>query len=258
MISLFDQMRKTKLLKHYIVFLSAIILFHSVLYYPLYLFLDSNVLWRNSIVYLLLTEIAEPLAGYLYFWGSFAYILYVGVRFSFKSTLPFLIVYSVGTVLRYAIQNVCFIVMMGFPLWTNSLRIFDLVFSIVMDLVILGFAMLLLNLVFKSKRKSSEGEGLIDTYMPFERFFHLSNPLQKTAFLMALLPSAARLISRGYYDIRLILAGQVPTGVAEIFLMITYYITDVLTAIVGFLIIVMMLSSFRLSEVKAHMENDEK
>ena len=254
MISLFDQMRKAKLIKQYMLFLSAIVLFYSVIYYPLYLYLDSNIIWRNSIYYLLLTEVAEPLAGYLFFWCSFAYVIYVGVRFSYQSTVPFLIVYCVGTFLKYALENICFIVIMGFPRWTNSVRVFDLIFSVVMDIVIMGFCTLLLFLVFKRKERGD----VLDAYMPFSGFFRLSNPVQRAAFLAALLPSAARLASRAYYDVRLILAQRIPDTAPEIFLVFTYYLTDCLTAAVGCIVITMMLSYFRLFEIKAKIEYERK
>ncbi len=258
MISLFDQMRKAKLLKQYMLFLSAIILFHSVIYYPLYLYLDTNVLWRNSIYFLLLTEIAEPLAGYFFFWISFAYLIYVGVRFSYRSALPFVGVYCVGVVLKYTLQNICFIIMMGYPRWTNSVRIPELLFSVAMDLLVVGFAMLFLFLIFKKREKGNEKKDVLNGYMPFSGFFQLSNPMQKAAFLTALLPSAARLFSRAYYDIRLILAERIPDSAPEIFLVITYYLTDCLTALVGCLVVTMMLSYFRQLELKAKIDYEGK
>ena len=251
MISLFDQMRRAKMRKQFMLFLSAIILFHSVIYYPLYLYLDSNVLWRNSIYYLLLTEIAEPLAGYLFFWVSFAYIIYVSVRFSFRAALPFLAVYGIGAFLRYALQNVCFILMMGYPRWVNSVRIGELIFSFVMDVAVIALAMLIVLLIFKKQRKSEREGDALDDYMPFSGFFMLSNRKQRAAFFTALLPSAARLASRAYYDIRLILAQRIPDTAPEIFLVITYYLTDCLTALVGCLAVTVMLSRFRLQEIKA-------
>ncbi len=242
------------MLRNYVIFLSVIILFHSVLYYPLYLYMDSNTLWKHSIAFLLLTEIAEPLAVYLYFWGSFAYMLYVSVRYSLRSALPFFVAYSVGAFLRYAIQNLGFILMMGMSLWENSLDLFALLFTIGMDLLIGGLTFLILWLVFRKQPVCKNGEDSLDTYMPFSGFFQFSNPMQKAAFLLAILPSAARLLSRGYYDIRLMIAGNVPDTAPEIFLTVTYYLTDCLTAVIGCLIIVMMLSSFRLSELKARMK----
>ena len=257
MISLFDQMRKKRLLRNYVIFLSALIVFHSVLYYPLSLYMYSNTILKNSIIYLLLTEIAEPLAVYLYFWGSFAYLIYVGVRYSIKSAIPFFAAYSIGALLRYAIQNVCFILMMGFSLWESSLDLFALIFTIVMDLVIGSLALLILWLAFRKRTGSKKKEDSLEAYMPFSGFFSFSNPMQKTAFLLAILPSVARLLSRGYYDIRLVIAGNVPDSAPEILLMITYYLTDCLTAVIGSLIIVMMLSSFRLSEMRARMKYED-
>lgn len=257
MLSLFDQMRKKRLLRRYMLFLSAVIVFHSVIYYPIYLMLASDVVWKNSIFFFLWTEIAEPLAAYLFFWGSFAYLIYAGVRFSRRATGAYLAVYLSGTVLRYALQNVCFMIMMGFPAWKRSLNLAQLLLSLLLDMLVMGvvYAIFLLLLRYLER----QGKAPYSECLPLGGFFELKNPLIKVLAVSALIPEIARIITRAYYDIRMILFEQIsPSGPAEILLMVTYYLTDILTALLGYLVIFVMVSSFHLSDFKAKMRFEEK
>ena len=251
MLSLFNQMQKKRFLNRYLLFLGAVVLFHSVIYYPVYLFLASDVAWKSSILYFLWTEIAEPLSVYLFFWGSFAFLIYAGIREgNERAAIPYLIVYTVGSVLRYALQNVCYIFMMGLTAWKVYFSFWDILWNILLDLAIMACVYVLL-LVFLTRMKR-EGE-VRERYLPVAGFFNLKNLLTRLSLISAAIPSLARILPRAYYDI---FGGNVPSGAAEIFLMITYYVTDVLTALLGHLVIVMMISAFHISDVKARMRFD--
>lgn len=259
MLSLFDRMRQKRLLRQYLLFLGAVVFFHSVVYYPVYLLLASDVIWKSSIVFFLWTEIAEPLSVYLFFWGSFAYAIYVGVRYSVRAVTPYLVVYAVGSVLRYALQNVCYIFIMGLATWQHTFAPLEILWNILLDLAVMGIAYALLLLFSREMRR--DGKEPCEKYLPMNGFFDLKNLLSRLSLCVAGLPSLARLITRAYYDIRLIVfQGYAPSGGAELFLMVTYYLTDILTAILGYLMIVMMLSGFFLSDARARMrfEDGEK
>lgn len=255
MLSLFEQLRQKQLLRRYLLFFSAVIVFHSVIYYPVYLFLASDVVWKSSIVFFLWTEIAEPLSVYLFFWGSFAYLIYAGLRYSVRATVPYLIVYSIGSVLRYALQNVCFIIMMGFPSWQRSFSPVEILWNILLDLLIMGcvYGLFLLH----RARMEEKGRIEMESWFPIDGFFRFQSVLVRLSLLSAAIPSIARLVTRAYYDIRTIaFEGFAPAGAAEIFLMVTYYVTDILTALLGHLLILVMFSAFHVSDVKAQMRFD--
>jgi len=255
MLSLLDQMRKTRLLRQYLLFFSAVILFHSVIYYPVYLLLASDVIWKSSIVFFLWTEIAEPLSVYLFFWGSFAYMIYAGARYGTRATPPYLIAFAIGSVLRYALQNVCYILIMGLATWQHTFAPLEILWNVLLDLAIMAVVYLIF-LLFNRETKGNGKDGL-GRSLPLNGFFDFQNALARLSLFAAAIPSLARLITRAYYDIRLILVqGYAPSGGAEILLMITYYFSDILTAILGYLLIVMMLSGFYLSDVKAQMRFD--
>ena len=251
MLSLFNQMQKKRFLNRYLLFLGAVVLFHSVIYYPVYLFLASDVAWKSSILYFLWTEIAEPLSVYLFFWGSFAFLIYAGIREgNGRAAIPYLIVYAVGSVLRYALQNVCYIFMMGLASWKVYFSFWDILWNILLDLAIMGCVFALLLVFLKRMRREGDAREIC---LPVTGFFNLKNLLIRLSLSAAAFPSLARILPRAYYDI---FGGNVPSGVAEIFLMITYYATDVLTALLGHIVIVMMISAFHVSDVRSRMRFD--
>jgi len=258
-ISLFDCMRKKSLHKKYLLLLAAIVIFYSLVYYPVYLYLNSDVVWNGSLLRLLWMEILEPLVNYLFFWGSFAFILYSAARYSLKGSAPILIYYAIGSVLRYLLQNVAFIVVMGLNAWESEFYVSDLLINIVMDLLIMGAATLLIVL-WKRKKvpdsifKSKNDFCIAEENFRFSRFFDFKNILLRTAFLMAIFPSAVRLLLRAWYDINLIVIRGIPvTDAGEVLLMITYYLTDCAGILVGYLIMFMILSALYLSDKKASL-----
>ena len=262
-LSLFDSMRKKRLQIKYLILMAAIVVFCSLIYYPVYLYLNSNVVWNGSLLRLLWMEILEPLVNYLFFWGSFAFLLYSAARYSLKGSAPILICYAVGTVLRYLLQNIAFIFMMGINAWESEFYISDLLISIVLDLLIMGVAVLLI-LLWKRKTGTTsvfnqQNNGLIaEECFSFSRFFDWKNILLRTAFLMAIFPSAIRLLLRVWYDINLIVVQGIPvTDIGEILLIMTYYITDCAGFLVGYLVIFMILSALHLSDQKARLSMDD-
>ena len=253
--SLLEQLRQKRLFRQFLIFFFAVIVFHSVIYYPVYLFLASDIAWKSSIVFFLWAEIAEPLSVYLFFWGSFAYVIYAGIRYSVRAAIPYLVVYSIGSVLRYALQNVCFILMMGFPSWQRSFSPLEILWNVLLDLLIMGcvYGLLLLH----RPRMESAGKTAFENCFPIDGFFDLKSMLVRLSLLSAAIPSIARLVTRAYYDVRtIVFEGLAPSGAPEIFLMVTYYVTDILTALLGHLLILTMLSSFHISDVRAQMRFD--
>ena len=258
-LSLFDCMYKKRLQTRYLILLAAIVVFYSFVYYPVYLYLNSNIVWNGSLLRLLWMEILEPLVNYLFFWGSFAFLLYSSARYSLKGSMPILAYYTVGTVLRYLFQNVAFIFMMGVNAWESEFYWHDLFLNIFLDLAIMGIAVLLIALWKNKKTPTSIFSGkqancLSEECFNFSKFFDFKNLLLKTALLMAILPSAVRVLVRAWYDIDLILLRGIPvTDIGEVLLIATYYITDCAGFLVGYLVMFMILSSLYLSEKKARL-----
>ena len=245
-ISLFDSIRQKQLWKKYLIFFSAVVIFSSLVYYPIYIHLNANILWSGSLLLFFWMEIVEPLVYYLTFWGSFAFLLYSASRYSLRGSTRILIVYALGTVLRYALQNVVFIFIMGLNEWEIVFHPLDVLFNIILDLFIMGAAVLAVSLW--KKRTSHE-------CFPISKFFDLKNSMLKTALIISLFPTVLRLLSRLLYDIDLIFLKGIPVaGVGEALLIMTYYIAEGISFLVGYLVIFMLLSSFYLSDERARLK----
>ena len=145
--------------------------------------------------------------------------------------------------------------MMGFPAWQRSFSPLEILWNVLLDLLIMGcvYGLLLLHL----SRMEGEGRTPFENCFPIDGFFRMKSLLVRLSLLSAAIPSIARLVTRAYYDIRTIaFEGFAPSGAPEVFLMVTYYVTDILTALLGHLLILMMLSSFHISDVRAQMRFD--
>ena len=207
-------------------------------------------------------EVLEPLINYLFFWGSFAFLLYALGHYSVKDSAFVLVFYAIGTVLRYLLQNIAFIFMMGINAWESEFYVSDLLISIVLDWLVMGAAFGIAWLFHRKRMPQSifntkEQRLISEDLFVFSRFFDLKNSLLKCALWMAALPSAVRLLLRAWYDINLLVVQGVPVmDVGEALLIATYYVTDCAGALVGYLVIFMILSSLQLADKKARLSAD--
>ena len=259
-LSLLDGMCKKRLHRHYLIFFATVVALNSLVYYPIYIYLNADILLSESVLAFVWSELLSPLITYLSFWGTFAFFLYSVARFSFRDSLGILSVYAVGTLAGYVLQNILFVFIMGADAWKLFFHPFDLLFSLFLDYMIVAAAALL---AFLWKRKSGGQRMKADKFyvagFPLNRFMDLKNPLLKTSLLCAILPSALRIAMRLWFDFDLIVLKGIPiVDIGEVLLMLTYYVTESLGILVGHLAIAMMLSSFYLSDVKAMLRSESK
>lgn len=256
---LFDQILSKRLKKRFFIFAILCVAVISVLYTPVYLLLSSNVMWRNSIVLLLWTEIFGPLMNYTFYWGSFAFLIYAYLRFSQKGIKPFLIIYGVAVVSRYLVTMLSTFAIMAFPgwdaLWSRELP--GVLFSIVMDgLQMLG--VLLLSefcahrpLLQKNPHICEHNRAdLMPQIFPVTRLLAIRNPLQKLCAFAALIPAGLQFLSRIYYDVFFY---GLPTDLAEWLLLVTYYIGDLAALVIGYLVLLYVLQMLFASETKSRI-----
>lgn len=254
--ALFEQLRKKSLLHRMLLFSVIMVVLYALVYFPLYLYFSSDIAWSGSVLLFLLTELAEPILNYVFYWGAFAFVLYVCVRFSLRDGLPFWIVYAAGVILRYVVQMIVYLAMMGSASWGENFYPLDFLFSVGTDLLLMGavvFAVWLLQRPKRDPEVPSLAEGL-----SFSGFFERKNRFLRLTLFAAVLPSAMRLLTRVYYDIYwIVLMGDAVRSVGEVFLMVTYYVADCLSGGIGYLGMVLVLSSFRVSEARTKLKFDE-
>ncbi len=257
---LFDELCIKRTKKYFLTFAIACVAVLSVIYTPIYLLLSSNVLWRNSVLLFLLTELIEPLIDFSFYWGSFAFLIYIYLRFGKKQIKNFVIIYASAVAARYVLTSFVGYLMMSFPNWKTLLgeEIPSALFSIGMDALQMLGVLLLAEfccrrpmMMCKTYSKKAEGEEMLADCFPIEGLFNLKKPIAKLCFFSALIPTGLKVISRLYYDI---FFWGLPTEASEWLLMATYYIGDAATLLVGYFVLLYLLQTFYTKEVQQKIE----
>lgn len=253
---LFDELCIKRAKKSFLIFAIACVALVSVIYTPMYLLVSSNVIWRGSVLLFLLTELIEPLLDFGFYWGSFAFLIYIYLRFGKKEIKRFAIIYAVAVAARYILTMFVTFLLMSFPdaptFWGEEFP--SAIFSIGMD-VLQGLGVLLLAefccrrpmMSAKSYSKGREGEELIADCFPIEGLFNIKKPLPKLCFFSALVPAGLKLLSRLYYDI---FFWGLPADASEWLLMATYYVGDTAALLIGYFVLLYLLQTFYTKELQ--------
>ncbi len=259
---LFDELCIKRARKHFLIFAIACVGFISAIYTPVYLLLSSNVLWRGSVVLFLWTELMGPLMDFAFYWGSFAFLIYNYLRFGKKQIKPFAIIYAAAIAARYIITMTVNFALMSFPGWDVLFgeELPSALFTIGMDALQMLGVLLLAEfccrrplMSAKVYRKGAEGEEMMADCFPISGLFDLKQPLPKLCFFAALIPSGIKLLSRLYYDI---FFWGLPQDASEWLLVITYYIGDIASFLIGYFVLLYLLQSFYTAETKRRIEFD--
>ena len=253
---LFDELCIKRAKKYFFIFAIACVALVSVIYTPIYLLISSNVIWRGSILLFILTEFVEPLLDFSFYWGSFAFLIYIYLRFEIKQIKHFAIIYAIAVAARYILTMLATFSLMSFPnsqaFWGEELP--SAIFSIGMD-ILQGLGVLLLAefscrrpmMRAKSYSKGNEGKELIADCFPIEGLFNIKKPLPKLCFFASLIPAGLKLLSRLYYDI---FFWGLPADASEWLLMVTYYIGDAAALFIGYFVLLYLLQTFYTKELQ--------
>lgn len=257
---LFDQLLSKRLKKRFFIFSIVCVAVISALYTPVYLLLSSNVMWRNSILLLLWTEILGPLMNYAFYWGSFAFLIYIYLRYSKDGIKPFLVVYGGAVVARYLVTMLVTFAIMAFPGWDTlwSQEIPGVLFSVVMDcLQMLGVLLLCEFCAYRPLSRENpqfcelnRGDLMVQIF-PVTALLDFKRPLQKLCALTALIPAGLQFLSRIYYDVFFY---GLPQDLAEWLLLLTYYIGDVAALVIGYFVLHYVLQMLFAGETKCRIE----
>ena len=75
---------------------------------------------------------------------------------------------------------------------------------------------------------------------PFKRFIDKNNPLQRSALVMGILMGAVHMLTRIVYDLFI----GLPSSLVDALWMITYYISDIITAFIMYVIALFMFMKY--------------
>ncbi len=262
---LLQEHRQKRYRRIFWIFLGACVGFYTLIYMPIYYLLSSNVLWSNSPLLLLWMEVIEPLMNYTFYWGSFGFVLYALLVSGWKRAGAFSAFYAAAAFLRYFTGLFSYMWIMGAIHWSSfmAMDFWGLVFSFLMDcaqvaIVLLAAYTIIRKLQKKDSRFRSPG-AIRETYLPFVRVMDWKNPVFRLSLIAASVPAVIQILSRIYYDLDLILVrGMQISGVGEVIVMLSYYITDIATAFLGAMVLSLLLNSFYRSDEKYKAEEEKK
>jgi hypothetical protein len=206
------------------------------------------------------TELIGPIMDFSFYWGSFAFLIYIYLRFGKKQIQYFVLICAAAVVARYLFTMLVSFSIMSFPGWDIfwEEEFWGALFSIMMDCLQMIGVLLLAEfccrrplMSAKAYSKGREGEELIADCLPVEGLFNLKQPIVKLCFLAALIPACIKLLSRLYYDI---FFWGLPTEAAEWLLLVTYYIGDIATWLIGYFVLLYLVQAFYTKEVQKRIE----
>ena len=257
---LFEDLFIKRIKKYFLTFTIVCVAFISFVYTPIYLLLSSNVLWRSSVVLFVWTELVGPLMDFSFYWGSFAFFIYIYLRFGKKQMKDFIVICSIAIAARYLVTMIVNFALMSFPGWDVLFgeELPSMLFSTAMDALQMVGVLWLTEYCccrsttnVKAPRIGAEAkEKIADFFLP-ERLFDFKKPLQKLCFFSALIPSGLKFLSRLYYDI---FFWGMPADLSEWLLIFTYYIGDIASFFIGYFVLLYLLQAFYTIETKRRID----
>ena len=175
-----------------------------------------------------------------FYWVAFSFWCYLSARYTMRKSASFLIVYLACVVVRYFLSWLIGALMLLEPFeWSVFFE--DLLYTvldILFDLMQMGLVILLFYLFVARKKTSQKIEIQIG------KAFAFSNPFLRCLLFSAMIPAVIRILSRIRYDIFY----GAPQDIFDLLFMIFYYVSDVLFALIGYLVIYLIVSHLKLRE----------
>ncbi len=222
----------------YLIFVSILALTYSFVCTPLNLVVTSNILMMETVIPLML-DLIMTVMNFLFYWVSFAYLIRGIFRYGIGGSKLFFVAYGALSFIRYLLSMLASFVVLGFPGATEFFALYfvDLIFYIFMDGVQIAIAAGISH-GLKSKR------GGWELHMPAESLWNLQNPILLSALFACCVPAVISLLARLFYDINY----GFPTSGSELLLMILYYLSDVVSVLVGYFVVLYLLNRFSIKE----------
>ncbi len=244
MIQLFDekngQKRKTERFGCWL--LMALAGFYALVCTPVYILSVTNIVISNGI-FPILWDFVQSAVQFFYYWTAFAFTLYFSVQYSLKDAKEILTVYGICSVGRYLFSLLIGNLMtLDFEAMGSDLGYMAL--DVLGDWLQMGLACLLIyTMLLRNKEKRPSAE-----FLRFSRLTEFSNPVQRCALAVAFIPSLLSILARIRYDI---FYGAPQSGTGDLLWMIFYYSGDLLSGVVGYLILFLMIAQLNLKNEEA-------
>ena len=242
--SLYFAARKKRSRKGFLIFSLLLALVYAFVITTVNILISSDALLSRSVLPIL-WGILMDLSNFLFYWVAFAYLILFGFSYD-RGVKGFAISYLIIVFVRYLLNQLASSMLLGFAsindFFSDSLPF--LLIDIVMDLLQFGVA------YFTVRKFARDPDDTLTTHIPSERLFDFSNPLLKSAFWVAAIPTAVRILSRIIYDLYI----GLPKSFGDFLWMVTYYLFDLISFLVGYFVILFCLNRFALKEQRASAE----
>lgn len=251
---MFESYRKKRMRHFVLVCLLAIALIQGALIKPIFLSVASNSAFRDTPIPLLI-DFLYSLLELIFYWVSFAALLYAYTRFSSKFAWGIVGIYAVATVIRYGAELLFGYLLMGFSDADQLLLdAFSATLDIFLMLLLIGVAFLVILFALRKQiaLSNQERSEIFTPYFSVSRMFDLKNPILKALFLLAVLPCLMRVFSHISTDLYL----GAPTATVDLIWMVVTYLSDILFVFVGYYVMLLLINQIRIKELHSQMLYD--
>ncbi len=256
--ALFWKERKKKMMQGLSIALGAIALFFAAVCTPVYLLLASNVLYQGTVL-AFLWDVLMTVTNYLFYWIAFSAVLYAGLRLGFGRIKVLYAVYGAIIGARYFANHLASCILNGVQSINDFVTdyfpyiILDILLDALLMALAVGLTLLCLRHRLPGSGRIEERPAFLSEFLPATRIFDRKNAFLSTMLGVAAIPAAAQLISRLIYDLSL---GYIASRL-DLLWMFTYYLSDFLFWIAGYMVMLLLMNRFSLSDLKAMQEWNE-
>ena len=228
--------------------LAGIALFYAAVCTPVYLWSVSDVVIADT-AFPAVWDMVQQLVHYCFYWTAFAFLIYLAARYTLRACRGFLFWYAACAAVRYAASLAVSSAMLAGSAGWDSLGsdLLYMLLDILLDCVQMALAVLFVYLLLERRRGPEVWPSVA-----LPRLFGLKNPVLRAALFSVLLPSGIQLLNRLYYDI--FFFGS-PQNAADLVSMIFFYLMDIVSIPVGYMVVFLLISRLNLKdeEARAHV-----
>ena len=211
---------------------------------PVYYVANSNVLLSS---FTFGWDFVNDAVQYLYYWVSFAFLIFFAARYTFRSIRCLLVTFSVCSAGRYFFALI--VILIIDKDWESFGYEMKQILEITLgDLLMMGLAVLLVYLILVKRAQSKDALKSIQS----ASVYHIHKPLMGCMLAVAFIPAVIRIVSRVWYDLFL----GAPQGKADLISMVVYYTGDVLCGIIGYLVIYLIVLKLFYKDAEVYKTED--
>lgn len=229
--------QKQRLQRFQNILLFSLASFYALICTPVYILSVTNILISDS-VFPVLWDFVQDITQLLYYWVAFSFVIYITSKYSFAECKKTALVYAGCSAGRYLVSLLVGYLLLGATDGWDSIGS-DLIYMAV-DILVDWLQMAVVLLVVYLFLARTRTPGVLD----FRSMIAFEHPVLRCTLVVAFVPAFFRILARIRYDI---FFGAPQVGTGDLFWMIFYYCSDVLSGVVGYLCLFLILSQINLN-----------